>query len=109
MNRPAEEVRIVLVTGPGEELRALGRRVVEERLAACVNVVPGVWSVYRWEGAVEEAREELAVLKTTATRVEELEARVGGLHPYDEPEFVVLPLAGGSESYLGWIRSAVSE
>lgn len=108
MSPSAGEVRVVLVTGPGDELRELGRRVVEARLAACVNVVPGVWSVYRWEGAVEEAREDLAVLKTTDDRVEELEARVLQLHPYDEPEFVVLPVAGGSRSYLGWIRSAVS-
>lgn len=103
-----ERVYVVLVTGPNrEELLALGRRTVEEELAACVNVTEGVRSVYRWEGSVEEEDEALAIAKTTGGRLDELEARVRELHPYDEPEFVALPVERGSRSYLAWVADAV--
>jgi periplasmic divalent cation tolerance protein len=101
-------VCVVLVTGPDREaLTALGRRLVEERLAACVNVLGDVRSIYRWEGAVEEAAEALALLKTTGTRLEALTARVRELHPYEEPEVVALPVVGGSASYLAWVAAGV--
>jgi len=107
---PAEaEVRVVLVTGPDDgTLVELGRTLVEERLAACVNVLGGVVSVYRWEGEVHEDRERLAVLKTTAPRLEDLTRRIRALHPYDEPEVVALPVAGGSPSYLAWVREGAT-
>ena len=104
----APDVRLALVTGPDEELRRLGERLVNERLAACVNVVGGVTSVYRWEGAVERATESLALIKTTAGRLDELQARVLSLHPYDEPEFVSVGVDGGSGSYLRWVAESVS-
>lgn len=102
----APPVRLVLVTAPdrGRGL-ALARTVVEERLAACVNVLPGVHSIYRWEGAVESADEVLLLLKTRADRVEALRRRVVSLHPFDVPEFVVLPLDGGLDRYLAWIAA----
>jgi len=99
----------VLVTGPDPEaLLALGRTLVEERLAACVNVLPDVRSAYRWEGRVEEAGEALALLKTTAERLDALTARVRDLHPYEEPEVLALPSAGGSSSYAAWVRASVA-
>lgn len=103
------EVVVVLVTGPDAgTLKELGRRVVEERVAACANVLDGVGSVYRWEGGVEEAEEALALLKTTRGRADELERRVVALHPYDEPEYLVLPVRAGSASYLDWVAASVS-
>jgi periplasmic divalent cation tolerance protein len=73
-----------------------------------LNVVPGLRSVYRWQGAVEEAEEVLLVLKTRADTVDTLRQRVETLHPYEVPEFVVLPIEGGLDAYLSWIRSEVS-
>lgn len=102
------EAWMAFVTGPDREtLAEIGRRAVEERLAACVNLWEGVESIYRWEGSVEEAAEALALFKTTEGRLEELERRVRGLHPYDEPEFVAVPLERGSASYLRWISRSV--
>lgn len=99
---------MVLVTGPDPEtLREIGRRVVTDRLAACVNVLDGVRSIYRWEGRVEADDESLAIVKTTAARMDELERRIGALHPYDEPEVVCLDVTGGSASYLGWVADSV--
>lgn len=105
-----EPVCLVLVTGPdGETLAGIARRVVNERLCACVNVLPGLTSVYRWEGAVEEAGEALALLKTTRDRAGALQARVRELHPYEEPEFLALDVDRGSPSYLAWVADSVKE
>ena len=102
-------VRIVLVTAPSETVAlTLARTVVGEALAACVNLVPGLRSVYRCQGADEEAEEVLLVLKTRADTVDTLRQRVETLHPYEVPEFVVLPIEGGLDAYLSWIRSEVS-
>jgi periplasmic divalent cation tolerance protein len=81
---------------------ALARTLVEERLAACVNVLPAMTSVYRWKGAVEQDREQQLVIKTAPAQLPALEARVRELHPYELPEFLVLP-ASGSKAYLDWI------
>lgn len=103
-----DAVRVVLVTGPDREtLLALGRNVVRAELAACVNLIDGVLSVYRWDAEVHEDDEALAVIKTTRERLDDLEARVRELHPYDEPEFVALPVETGSRSYLEWVASSV--
>ncbi|HSG46937.1 MAG TPA: divalent-cation tolerance protein CutA [Longimicrobiales bacterium] len=104
-----EEVRLVLVTSPAAEAPALARRLVEERLAACVNLLSGMASVYRWEGKVEEAEETLMILKTSAGRIRELRERVVALHPYDVPEFVVVPVESGLESYLAWVLAETGE
>lgn len=101
-------VKVVLVTGPdAETLGELGRRLVSDRLAACVNVVGAIRSVYRWEGRVESEDEALAMVKTTEERMAELEGRIAELHPYDEPEIVCLDVTGGSASYLAWVVDAV--
>ncbi len=84
----------------------LARVLVEEALAACVNVLPPMQSVYRWKGVVESGNERQLVIKTTADRVPALETRLAQLHPYELPEFLVVSIAGGSEAYLDWIRQA---
>jgi periplasmic divalent cation tolerance protein len=107
--REASRAVVVLLTGPtAETLRAIGGSLVAERLAACVNVLPGVKSIYRWEGAVEESEEALAIVKTTAARLPVLEARVGELHPYELPEILAIEPDGGSTAYLNWIRESVT-
>jgi periplasmic divalent cation tolerance protein len=97
---------VVLVTAPTPERAAeIARAVVGERLAACGNVVPGLRSIYRWEGKVQEDAEALLVLKTTRARFDALRARVLALHPYDVPEVIALPVEAGSAAYLEWIAA----
>ena len=106
----ATDVRTILLTAPdAETAERLGRVLVEERLAACANVVPGVVSVFRWEGAVQREAEALVIVKTVAARVEEVRARVVELHPYDVPEVLVLPVLGGHAPYLAWVAEEVAE
>jgi periplasmic divalent cation tolerance protein len=103
------EARVVLMTAPDAEVAArIARTLVEERLAACVNVVDGVRSFYRWQGEVEDDAEVLLVAKTGVSRCQQLAARVEALHPYELPEIVVLPVYGGSERYLRWVLSESS-
>jgi len=95
---------IVLTTLPsGADFEAFARALVEERLAACVNILPEMHSIYRWEGRVDEARERQVIIKTTRERVPPLRERVRALHSYDVPEFIVLPIVDGSDDYLAWI------
>ena len=108
-NRAHEpEPVVVLITFPTDgDVRAFAEALVHEGQAACVTVLPEGRSVYRWEGAVEHAREHQLIVKTTRDMVEPLRRRVAELHPYDTPEFLVLRVAGGEERYLAWIRNAV--
>ena len=92
-----------------ETAERIGRVLVEERLAASANAVPGVRSVYRWRGAVREAPEALLVVKTASARVPALAARVRDLHPYELPAVVALPVVDGSADYLEWITAESSE
>lgn len=103
--RPDDAPRLVLVTAPPGEAAALARALVSERLAACVNVLAGVTSVYRWQGAVQEDGEALLVVKTRADRLAALEARVLELHPYDVPEFVVVEPAHVEARYRAWLAA----
>jgi periplasmic divalent cation tolerance protein len=99
---------MVLVTSPSaEQAAALARSLVEEGLAACGNVLPGVRSIYRWEGAVCDEPEALLVLKTERAAFEALRARVVALHPYQCPEVIALPIEAGHSPYLAWIASNV--
>lgn len=102
-NRDAFAVRLFLVTAPEQEAHELARALVDERLAACGNVIPGVRSVYRWEGAVEEAEEALLVLKTTRNLEGALLRRLPELHSYDVPEILVVEVQGGHPPYLAWV------
>jgi periplasmic divalent cation tolerance protein len=95
---------IVLTTLAADaDASALARTLVEERLAACVNVLPPMVSTYRWKGNVEQDREQQLIIKTAADRIDALEQRLRQLHPYELPEFLVLPASGGSEAYLRWV------
>ena len=108
MSSAEPEVVIVLTTLPADaDSAALARALVQERLAACVNILPEMTSVYRWEGTVEEARERQVVIKTTARQLEQLHARVRSLHQYDVPEWLVIPVVGGSADYLAWVNESV--
>ena len=99
-------VRAVLTTAPNAEAGGvIARTLVEERLAACVNVIPGVRSIYRWEGEIQDDPEVVLIIKTQADRCEALAARIKDLHPYDVPEVLVLPAVGGSASYLDWVST----
>ena len=99
---------VVLITFPADgNVTAFARALVHAGAAACVTVLPEGESVYRWEGAIEQACERQLIVKTTCDMVDLLRRRVGDLHPYDTPEFLVLPVAGGEERYLAWIRRAV--
>jgi periplasmic divalent cation tolerance protein len=97
---------IVLVTWPvAEDAGPTANTLVEERLAACVNLLPEMDSIYRWKNAVERERERQMVIKTTASCVNALMARIKQLHPYDVPEMLVLQVAGGSGDYLEWLSA----
>lgn len=102
----ATDVVVVLTTVPADD-RAddLARVLVEERLAACVNLGAPMTSVYRWRGQIEHADERQLVIKTTRERLGELERRLKALHPYDTPELLVIEVAGGSLEYLAWIAA----
>jgi periplasmic divalent cation tolerance protein len=94
---------IYVTTSSAEEALRIGRDVVAHRLAACANVLPGVTSVYRWQGEVQEEGETVLILKTRSELVEPLTKRVKELHSYDCPCVVALPIAGGNPDFLQWI------
>ncbi len=94
------------VTCPDLEVaRAMARTLVEEHLAAGGNIVPGMRSIYRWDGAVREAAEVLLILKSRTDRADRLSARIAALHPYECPCIVLLPIMGGNPDYLAWIAA----
>jgi len=100
---------VVLVTAPSEAIALeLGQRVVDDRLAACVSVVPGVTSIFMWEGKREEASEALLVIKTRAERYPALQQRVLELHPYSVPEVLALAVEAGAPAYLRWVQDSVA-
>jgi periplasmic divalent cation tolerance protein len=100
------DVVLVLTTAPaGERAELLARTLVDEHLAACVNVYPPMVSVYRWRGALERDSEQQIVIKTTSARVPDLRARLSGLHPYELPELLVLQVSDGSPAYLAWVAA----
>ena len=101
--------RLVLTTTSSqEEARRIANALVERRLAACVNIVSKIDSIYRWKGKVEEAQEFLLLIKTTESAVEKLRDAIQELHSYEVPECIVLPIESGSERYLNWIEESVS-
>ena len=98
------EIMLVYSTTPDEETaKKFAKELVEQKLAACVSMMPGIQSVYRWKGAVEEATEVCLMIKTTRARFQELASRILSLHPYDVPEIVALPVVEGLPSYLQWV------
>jgi periplasmic divalent cation tolerance protein len=102
------EALVVLCTFPGQEVaRQIGTVLVERQLAGCVNLVPGIESVYRWEGRVHCDPEVLAVIKTTAGGYPALEAALLELHPYAVPEVIAVPVVAGAAGYLEWLAGGV--
>jgi periplasmic divalent cation tolerance protein len=93
--------------GKPEDAHRIARALVEKGVAACVNILPGVVSVYRWKGQVEQDAELLLVIKTTAARLADLERELRAVHPYEVPELVALPIQAGSEPYLAWLGDSV--
>lgn len=107
MNGLNSPLWVVLVTAPKDQADGLARALVEQRLAACVNVLPGVHSHYRWEGRLEAAEEALLLIKTTPDGYAALEAGVRALHPYQVPEVVALPAAAAFAPYAAWVADNV--
>src|SRR4051812_29965114 len=100
---------IALTTLPEEfDAAAFADALVESRLAACVNLLPVMQSTYRWQGAIERDRERQVVIKTSRARLAALWERIRALHPYDVPEFVVLPIVDGQQAYLHWIGDSTA-
>jgi periplasmic divalent cation tolerance protein len=104
-----DKVLVAFTTCPTPEVaERIANTLVTERLAACVNRLPGVTSTYIWEGAVQNDAEVLLIIKTTAERFEVLKERLAGLHPYELPELIAIPVCAGSERYLDWVRQNVA-
>jgi periplasmic divalent cation tolerance protein len=104
----ADQVLILTTAGEESEARKIAEQLVGRKLAACVNILPRIQSIYRWEGKVETAYEYLLLIKTANMRAKEVEAAVRELHSYDLPEVVVISIEGGSQAYLNWITESVS-
>jgi periplasmic divalent cation tolerance protein len=96
-------VVVLSTAGSQDDAERIATTLVEERLAACVNLVPQLTSIYRWQGNVERAAEVLLVIKSRRSLAQRLIARLGELHSYDVPEAIVLPITAGSRAYLGWL------
>lgn len=106
--RESSGVRLVLSTAPDIAVaRQLASALVEERLAACVSLLPGLESTYRWQGKTETSAEILLLIKTAEEKVEVLLARLPQLHPYEVPEALVFPVESGLAAYLAWVREGV--
>jgi periplasmic divalent cation tolerance protein len=103
---PAEAMVVLVTAASADEAGRIGRTLVDERLAACVNVVGPVRSIYRWQAAVEDAQEWLLVVKARRSDLPALEARVQTLHSYEVPEILALPVYGGGATYLAWLDEA---
>lgn len=103
-----EDLVVLSTAGSVEEAVTIARRLVEEHLAACVNVLPGAHSIFFWEGRVQEADETVLVIKTRRERYAALEQRILALHSYSVPEVLALPVAAGSPAYTAWLRESVT-
>jgi periplasmic divalent cation tolerance protein len=102
------DFQIVLSTcADRDQAERIALRLVERHLAACVNILPSVQSIYRWQGAVESAAEVLLLIKTSTARSQEVQSTIASLHSYEVPEFLVLPVLGGSDAYLAWLGASL--
>jgi periplasmic divalent cation tolerance protein len=100
---------VLILTTVADDGRAdeIARALVDERIAACVNVHPPMTSIYRWRGAIQADAERQLVIKTTRSRAGAVEARIRELHPYELPELLIIPVEGGGEAYLQWLTATV--
>ena len=104
-----DKVVVLSTAGSQEEANKIATALVERRLAACVNIIPRIQSVYRWEGKVESAEEFLLVIKTVKARQEEVESAIRKLHSYELPEFIAISIERGTADYLAWIEECVRD
>jgi periplasmic divalent cation tolerance protein len=110
MNAEPDQAIVVFITASGrEEAGQLADMLVSKQLAACVQIMPEMESVYRWQGKVERQREILLIAKTVSSKFAELESEVIKLHSYETPEIVAIPLIAGSRRYLEWLNASVAE
>lgn len=98
---------VIVTTSKLEEAEHIAEKLVKKSLAACVNIVPKIRSIYRWEGKVEHSRETMMLIKTVDSKVKKLKKQIKKLHSYDVPEITVLKIDDGDEEYLNWINSVV--
>ncbi|MGQ3672888.1 divalent-cation tolerance protein CutA [Xanthobacter sp. TB0136] len=107
---PEQDVCLVYSTFPSmESAEQAAQQIVAARLAACANILPGMVSIYEWNGAMERGEEVVLLLKTLAARADELVSRLDALHPYDVPAIVILPATGGLPAYLEWVSRSVTQ
>jgi periplasmic divalent cation tolerance protein len=102
-----DKIVVLCTCASPEDGDRLARALVEARLAACVNIVPGIRSVYRWKGEIESAQECLLAIKSSRGQFDALRARIEELHPYDVPEVLALPVVDGSPNYLDWLSASL--
>jgi periplasmic divalent cation tolerance protein len=107
-NGNTEYCVILVTTGSQDEAERIARALVEEKLAACCNIVPGLRSVYRWQDAVQVDEEQLLIIKSAPAHFAAIERRVRDLHAYDVPEIIMLPVTQGFAPYLAWIDQSLS-
>jgi len=105
----SERLLVLTTVARAEDAERLAEELVGRRLAACVNVLPGVRSIYRWKGAIEREEERLLLVKTRADRFEALREAILSLHPYEVPEVVAVPIEAGSAAYLRWLDESVGQ
>jgi periplasmic divalent cation tolerance protein len=104
-----DKIVVLSTCGSAEEAEKIARALVERRLAACVNIVPGARSIYRWKGAVEDATEWLLVIKSRRPLFEPLLEELRRVHSYETPEVIALPIVAGAQSYLEWLESETAQ
>ena len=104
-----DKIVVLSTCGSPEEAERIARALVSKRLAACVNLIPAVRSIYRWKGAVEDAQETLLVTKSSRALFEELRAEIEKLHSYEVAEVIAMPIVDGSEAYLEWLGRELAE
>jgi periplasmic divalent cation tolerance protein len=98
---------VLTTTSDRKTAEQIAHRLVELRLAACINILPGVQSVYRWQGAVQSDSEVMMLIKTKAPLIEQVQSTITSLHSYEIPEFLVLPISDGSEAYMAWLEASL--
>ncbi len=107
MSEPSEAIVVLMTAADPDEAHRLADLLVQKRLAACVQVLPGMESVYRWQGNIERQQEVLLIAKTNLVKFEELEREVRAVHSYETPEIVALPVSAGSKPYLDWLEATL--
>jgi len=106
MKKQVGQVLVILVTAVNQkEARRIGKGMVDAKLAACANIIPGIQSIYRWKGKVVKAQEVLIILKSTRPRYRALEKAIKAMHTYETPEIIALPVKEGLDRYIRWVRS----